>query len=443
MPPNTKQEEEMRRREALQNSYRGQWMRPEQEAEPGLAGEVYHSLPQPVRSGIGWVAEQARRAREALTTPPAHPGTTASPEFRGAPSRTAVGLVADPKTAERAAIQATARQALEPRDPRGQGQAQAPAAPPAPPPGTPQSAPQTQPATDTSAPAVKDREADYYAGIKFVKTPEGRVIATDPQTAAQHVARGARWMTYEDAMRERGQGKSEASSGADVVYGSAGSAFVRPGQRAGGFTVPDSRPYSEKLKTLEAELPEIDPSKRGGWTFSGGIGTGKPREGHGTLSGLEQAMARRDWLEGRRRFEQASEVADAELETQKAKLGYERKVAEQDPLAVAQIAAQGRYGGEYIKASQEADAQRRAAAVYDAYTQQIDRVREALASLPAGDPRVPSLREHLTALERERLERTNIALGAWIRPERQDFLSSLVGALGTAPTAPARPEPGT
>ena len=130
----------------------------------------------------------------------------------------------------------------------------------------------------------------------------------------------------------------------------------RANARPGTADYADSRPYSEKVRGLQADVPDtpaFDMKTKGGWTFSGGYGKG-PRVGTGTLSGLEQRTARREWLDTRVKQEQGTEDADQARAVQKAKAQYEMKAAAMDPTTLARIQAEGKFGPEQMRLTAQA-----------------------------------------------------------------------------------------
>lgn len=112
---------------------------------------------------------------------------------------------------------------------------------------------------------------------------------------------------------------------------------------------------------------------KGTWTFSGGIGTGKAREGTGTLSGTEQLVSRNAFLERNRRERQMDELENLNFDVQRAKADYAMRAMNLDPYEMARIQARGRYGGKEIEVGAEAASREAALAQFDS------RMREILA----------------------------------------------------------------
>lgn len=303
------------------------------------------------------------------------------------------------------------------------------------------------PPAPTNAGPGEEREprGDYYDRVKYVRLPGGRIVAVDADRAGSLVSGGAEWLTHEDAVTALAKARAaadpgrEGQQGADVAVGSAGASFTRPGSTAvPGPAIGQTR-YSERIEGLLAEPSGIDlnaPATESGSLSSPG---GKTR----TLSGLEQAVERRRWLEGRRDFERGRELRDDDLELRRALMEQRLQYAQLDPLAQAQIEASGRYGGEYIKAEAAAKMREMALAIYQSFIPKIQEARIAM-SRAATDQERASLQGYIDQLERAARDQANLAIGAYLRDPKFDMMSMLLaGALGGAPAAPSGGGAGT
>lgn len=177
------------------------------------------------------------------------------------------------------------------------------------------------------------------------------------------------------------------------------------------------RPFSEALRAEPMPTTGgFDLANKGtNWTFSGGIGTGQAREGTRALSGLENRLALRDFREGRVRQEQGREATDLAVDVNRAKADYAMRMAQMDPLAMARIQAEGRYGGDVMKARVEAAARE---AAYGEYVQAV----EAAFKVPAG-----AERDQLLQIAREK---ASILLGNQYQFPRQDPMAAMLALMG-------------
>lgn len=278
-------------------------------------------------------------------------------------------------------------------------------------------------------------EPGYYDRVKAVRIG-GRTVMADPGQARQIASSpGGEWTTYDAAMKRR------PVSG--MVQGSAGTAFIRPDE-AGGIPGPiDERRYSEKLAGLELEMPQPDLTRSGeviastpGYVESGGRVAG-PRSRTSTLSGLEQALSRREWLEGRRRAEEGRELGEDELGARRAEIASRTRLAEMDPLAQSRIEAQGRYGDQMLENDFEIEARTVALRVYQSYLPQIQQAQRAAETAPSEGERA-AMRERVVQLQRQARDQANLALGKMLMDEKMNPLAALLG--GGMPLA-TTPEP--
>lgn len=282
------------------------------------------------------------------------------------------------------------------------------------------------PPSAPTAPTPNRSKDPYYSNTVPVKMPDGRVIWADPATAkslgGQHVER-------DEAVARSGSREDKASQfqGAQVAIGSEGSAFLRPSTKVQLPRSPEKRPYSEQVSGLMASGPDLsDPGSD--WNFRGGIeGGGGARTGDRRLSGLENAIERRRWLEHRVDQERGRELDEA-------RFNREMALARMDPLEMERIRAQGRYGGDTAKVALDLASRQAAIEAFDEVTTKIEAARNALASAAAGSPEAARLQEYIDLLERERRERSNLIAGFRINDPRTDqfgaFFSGLTSPMG-------------
>lgn len=288
-----------------------------------------------------------------------------------------------------------------------------------------------------STPTTSEPRGDYYDRVKFVKLPNGRIVAVDSERAGALTSSGAaEWMTHEDAVtalakkRAAGDPGREGAQGADIVVGESAS-FTRPGSTAVPGHAIGTMPYSERLRGLLAEPSGIDLSAPA--TESGSLSQpgGKTR----TLSGLEQAVERRNWLEGRVEAERARELRDEDIELRRAMMRQRLEAAQLDPTALAQIEASGKYGGEWIKSESAAQMRQMALMIYQSFMPKIAEARLQM-SRASTDAERAALQSHIDDLQRAARDQANLAIGAYLRDPKFDMMSMLLaGALTGAPGA--------
>lgn len=283
------------------------------------------------------------------------------------------------------------------------------------------------PSTGTpTPPAEAPKRGDYYGGVKATRTRGGGIVFSGPERQAEMGRGGGRGMDYDTAI-------AEARGAAP------GAGFIRPDPVLGR-----PRPTSEKMLELATTGPDInDPGAN--WSFKGGyVETGKPgpREGTSRAPGVEQSRLWREYIEGRRREEQVSELGDVEYASRRAQMERVTRNAEIDPRELAQIEAMGRYGGAAITAQQRLHAERLAGVIYDAYADRIGTVREQQSKHEMGSREWQYAEGLIRALEQERRERTNVALGRYLADPRDWFSALIAGGLGMVPGAAGGTTPG-
>jgi hypothetical protein len=378
------------------------------------AEEVVGSLPGPLRRG----AHAIGRGLQALQAPPEHPGL--SPQQLAAPPRGGVMAVGAPprsqapptmdpnpaKTQDRANTEAIAIAAV--RAAAAGDLNREKVATPAP------SADEKKPAIGTgpgAVAAVPPRPAGTGGtgatpgpGRTQVKMPDGRFVFVTPDRGADYVAGGGDYASYQDATG--GLGAPQAAR------------FMR--DRTSRVDVPGSErlPYSEQVRGLASAPPETPLSFEGDAGFGmAPAGSGGPAEGYRRLSGIEQALARRTWLEGRAGMEQAQE-------TERAEVDRRTRLAEMDPLEMARIQAQGRMGGDIAKVQLDLRARQQAAAEFRRVSEQI------VAAMQ--DPEVSE--RYINYLIQTRKDLSNILLGERLTDPRAaaDAFGTALAGLGLA-----------
>ncbi len=274
----------------------------------------------------------------------------------------------------------------------------------------------TGPGADAERPAAAAPNRAPGPTPTMVKLPDGRIVMgnnTEPYRQA-----GGSNISFQDAMAEQRLGAPQASR------------FMRDRS----FRAPaPSQPYSEQVRALaNSDVPDL--SEEGGSGF--GISppaSGGPSEGYRKLSGLEQALARRTWLEGRADTEQAAEA-------ERAKLDREKRLAEMDPLEMARIQAQGRMGGDLAKVELDLKARQAAVQEHQRMSAQIEAAQAALEKASPED--AANLQKYIEYLVQTRREISNLLLGERLSDPRaigDAFGAALAGfglsgAAGVPPT---------
>lgn len=308
------------------------------------------------------------------------------------------------KQADRAAVASAATAAAlaehAREDPRGQGANQKPPAP---------SGDTKRPAVGTGPGAAAETPARAAAAPgptpTMVRLPDGRVVMgnnLDPYRQA-----GGANVSFQEAMATQGLGAPQASR------------FMRGREFR---TMDAQQPYSEKVRALGAEGPDL--------SFEGDVGfgtappaSGGPAEGYRRLSGVEQALARREWLEGRADVEQGRE-------TERAELARRERLAEMDPLELARIQAQGRMGGELAKVELDLRSRQVAIDEYRRMSDQIEKVQAALQAAEPGSQDALALKDYMDQLVLQRRELANLTLGRYLaNPNRVGDLEALMAAM--------------
>lgn len=350
-------------------------------------------------------------------------GRELNPSFGGRPAQPPVGPNPT-KEADRAAVSSAATASVlaehAREDPSGQGSNQKPPAPP----GGLLHAPGgvgTGPGAVAETPPRAARGAGPGPGRTQVKMPDGRFVFVTPDRGADYVGGGGSYASYQDATAGLGAPQAER--------------FMR--DRKFRESAP-SQPYSSQVRALanaESETP-LD--------FEGDVGfgtsppgSGGPSGGSRRLSGIEQALARRTWLEGRADTEQAKESERAEVDRR-------TRLAEMDPLEMARIQAQGRMGGDLAKTALDLRSRQSAVEEHHRTSALIDQYYADLGNAPPGSEEAMRLRRYIDYLVQTRRELSNLILGERLSDPRAavDALGAAFAGLGLAgggdPTTGAR-----
>lgn len=259
----------------------------------------------------------------------------------------------------------------------------------------------------------------------FVKLEDGRVISGNNLTP--YLQAGGHNISFQDAMArpdkpEMALGKPQAER------------FMRG--RTSLLDAPPPQPYSEQVRALaNTDAPNVN-APGSDWKFSGGGAVA--RTGTHELSGLEQALARRTWLEGRADTEQRQESARAEVDRR-------TRLSEMDPLELARIQAQGRMGGDVAKVELDLRARQAAKVEFEKVSSQIELMMDRLKAAAPGSEDAAQAKQYIDYLIQTRRELSNIILGERLTDPRGvgDALGAAIAGLGlagggAAPTTGAR-----
>lgn len=332
-----------------------------------------------------------------------------------APQRTPPPPSPNPtKEADAAAVRATAQAAVlaeqAREDPAGQASNQKPAPPP----------------TDFTrfpVPSASVGGKEIGPTPTMLYMPDGSVrFVTAGERSTANQAGGGRPMSHQAAMESAGLGAPQAER------------FMR-GRSFRETSRSEGQPYSEQVRALGSEGPDL--------SFEGDVGfgtsppgSGGPSGGSRRLSGIEQAVARRTWLEGRADTEQARE-------TERAELDRRERLAEMDPLEMARIQAQGRMGGDLAKTQLDLRARQAAVQEHERMSRQIEVAQAAMSEASPED--AAELKQYIDYLIQTRREISNLLLGERLTDPRGvgDALGQAIAGLGlagggAAPTSGAR-----
>jgi|GEM_PF-4949613 len=282
------------------------------------------------------------------------------------------------------------------------------------PPPTPTDVKEPKAGTGPPVPGQEERDPYYGGDQSFkerqgrgiysvrVKGPDGRERIIRTNRPAGHIAGGAEYAPFSEGM----------AGDSDVVGGAGGTLYA--GSGAGAVDMPAS------------DMPQ---DRSPGWAARAAL-----RAAHAQGSGL--SMDPRDIMD-RRRFEEQEMGRDlameaAEIESAKQRLGLvaAERAAMVDPYVMAEIEAQGKYGGAML---QEQAAQRRqtqALALFKDISDKIDSYEKQLQGLDPQSAQAAALKQAIDRMVQERRELANIALGFRINDPRQSDLMAMLGVLG-------------
>lgn len=367
------------------------------------AGELGRAAADAGRGYVSGVVEPTVSAAQYLATGSAPP--------RGAVMALGAPLVPSPnpnKMADRAAVGSQMAAAVlgAHEDPPGRGRNQKPiveAERSHPPGGV-----GTGPGATAETPARPSSAGGPGPGRTQVKMPDGRFVFVTPDRGADYVAGGGSYASYQDATS--GLGAPQAAR------------FMKDREFRESAA---PQPYSEQVRSLANSEPETPLDFEGDTGFgTSPPGSGGPAEGFRRLSGIEQALARRTWLEGRADAEQQAEAGRAETDRR-------TRLAEMDPLEIARIQAQGRAGGDLAKVQLDLRARQAAEAEFRRVSEQIAAAMQ--------DPEVEQ--RYIDYLVQTRRELSNLLLGERLSDPRsqQDAFGAAIAGLGLAGGAGAPP----
>lgn len=289
--------------------------------------------------------------------------------------------------------------------------------------------PATQdPSTAAAAAAVAPQAALPPSGrVVSMKMPDGRI----------------RMVNAEDVAHLRGQGGAETTGqqleGKDTFLKK-----VAGGPPVGDTPSASSEAFWEQVRSGAQATSDAAARERGfssaledpGGTFHDVAGGGRMRR----LSGLENAISRRDYTEGRLQQERALEEAGQGHEVRTAQGEQALEAAKVPPLEAARIAAFSKYGGEEIKARQEAGAREAALAEARKEWQIAQNFRSSAAAVQAKDPgHAKQLMDEADRHDRLSRETAAIILGIAPHDPKLNDLAALFGGFGLGGPQPQAP----
>jgi hypothetical protein len=273
------------------------------------------------------------------------------------------------------------------------------------------SADEKRPAIGTGPGAVAEtpqKAGTIGATNTIVKLPGGRVVMGNSLDDAR--AAGGENISFQDAMASQRFGAPQAER---FMRGRTSRMTETPQDRF------SSSPYSTQVRALANADPEASPETSLSFAGDTNFGTSGDRR----LSGLEQALARRTWLEGRADTEQAGE-------TERAELDRRERLAEMDPLEMARIQAEGRAGPGLARVELDLRARKEAERQFAGISRQID---ELDAQLEGAEPGYAAdIRQRISYLERTRIALANLLLGQRLTDPRSaaDAFGSVFSGFG-------------
>lgn len=262
-----------------------------------------------------------------------------------------------------------------------------------------------QEATSTGAtPPPAQAPVSKYGGYSIVRMPNGKILVTNDPSSGEAMGGTA---------DPEGARTNVASGPAGTVFSTSEKLLIGPG---GADMSEVNLPYGADRSPGWAARAAMNEAYRAG-----------------TLS-----MDPTDVMD-RRRFEEQEmlrdqAVRDAEIEAATKELGLitAEKQAAMDPYALAEIEAQGKYGGAML---QEQFSTARQAMAIEKFAETSKRIRAMEAELASiADPKsaqAQALRQAIDRAIQERREMTNILLGFRINDPRQmDAFTAMMTAFG-------------
>ena len=241
-------------------------------------------------------------------------------------------------------------------------------------------------------------------GVYTVRLPNGQVIHTN--TPGKHTAKGA---TYQEAAA------TDDTLSADVASGPAGSVYA-------GIDARGLAPLFDE-QTNPINLP-TDEDRSPGWAV---------RKAYRDLyASGDLSMDPRDIMD-RRRWEEQEEARESDLELARARRDAAIRQSQVDPYRMAQIEAEGKYGGEVLKQEGKQRQMMVALQYYAEVGSRISAAEEQLSQVPPDSAQAAALQEQIDRLTQERRELANIALGFNLRDPEFNPFAAMMGA-AMAPT---------
>lgn len=243
-------------------------------------------------------------------------------------------------------------------------------------------------------------EPGTYEGQYVVRMPDGRAVVTEDPGSVMASGGG----TVDPPGRK-----------ADVASGQAGTIFAD--NQKGPFPNPMGDPDFSQVN-----LP-TDEDRSPGWAARAAIAE-LNRTG-------ELSMDPRDIMD-RRRFEESETARDMARERAEVEHSAALRAAMMppvDPYALAEIEAQGKYGGEAIEREGEQERIAYALAYYEDISQKILAIEEQLSQLDPESQQAAALAQTRDRLIQERREMPNIALGYQLRDPKLDPFAALAAGI--------------
>ncbi|MHC4933874.1 MAG: hypothetical protein ACYTGV_16975, partial [Planctomycetota bacterium] len=238
--------------------------------------------------------------------------------------------------------------------------------------------------TGPLAVAPTDKEgkptASTYDDYGIVRMPDGRIIATGGGG---------------EGLVSQGGSRLHEGQRANVAEGAAGSVFSSAEAGLAGLIGPGGADLAD------VNLP-TDEDRSPGWAV---------RKAYRDLyASGDLSMDPRDIMD-RRRWEEQEEARESDLELARARRDAAIRQSQVDPYRMAQIEAEGKYGGEVLKQEGKQRQMMVALQYYAEVGSRISAAEEQLSQVPPDSAQAAALQEQIDRLTQERRELANIALG--------------------------------